>query len=66
MLIEIDDSYVQWVKKANPESFAPGTEEKEVLAQYISEVLGKHRESWLVEEQFVLWNSHLPGKLDRI
>ena len=50
MLIEIDDNYIEWVKSANPESFAPGTEEKVVLAQYISEVLGKHRESWLVEE----------------
>jgi len=50
MLIEIDDSYLQWVKSVNPESFAPGTEEKVVLEQYINEVLGKHRESWLLEE----------------
>jgi len=27
MLIEIDDSYVQWVKQENPELFAPGQDE---------------------------------------
>ena len=50
MLIEIDDNYIQWVKSSNPESFTPGTEEKVALEHYINEVLGKHRESWLVEE----------------
>ena len=50
MLIEIDDSYVNWVRQANEEMFVPGEDEKPVLKQYINEVLAKHRESWAAEQ----------------
>ena len=50
MLIEIDDSYVQWVKRENPELFAPGHDERGVLQDYVNEVLAAHHQSWLAAE----------------
>ena len=50
MLIEIDENYVQWVKRENPELFASGPDKKAVLQDYVNEVLAAHHKSWLDAE----------------
>ncbi len=51
MLIEIDDSYLEWVRSVNSEMFVPGQDDKAALEEYVNEVLAKHRESWLTDEE---------------
>jgi hypothetical protein len=51
MLIEIDDSYVEWLKEWNPDLFAPGQDAKAVVEEFANEVLSKHRESWMELEE---------------
>ena len=50
MLIDIDDDYVEWVKRENSELFARGQDEKTVLQDYVNQVLAAHRESWVTDE----------------
>ena len=51
MNIEIDDSYIEWIKESNPELFAtvnnaPLNNEEEVITEYINEVLNNHKKSY--------------------
>lgn len=43
MEIEMDDDYVEWVKRENLDLFAPGQDEESALAHYINAVLLSHR-----------------------
>lgn len=45
MKIEIDDSYIEWVCRKNPE-----VKNDEDISEYVNEVLSQHRASWEAED----------------
>ena len=52
MKIEIDDQYIEWVEKFNPNLFTKDNilENKRILTNYINETLNSHRQSWTLED----------------
>lgn len=50
MNIEIYPEYIEWVKKNNPELFGGERSNREVVEDYVNEVLNNHQKSWNLED----------------